>query len=68
MFSGFLIRPSNILLNVTKILEGIFVINFDNEKFIVQRLADKILTIIPNNTIPMKVLLCLIHTRLYIHI
>lgn len=68
MFLGYLVRPSKTLLSVSQILESIFHENFDKEKCIVQRLADKMLTIIPKSCIPMEVLLCLVRTRLYIHL
>jgi len=68
MFVRYLVRPSKSLLSVTKILKSIFHVNFDKEKCIVQRLANKMLTIIPKYCIPLEVLLCIVRTRLYIHL
>lgn len=54
------------MLSIRKILESIF--NANKEKCIVQRLADKLQVMIPKSPIPLEVLLCLVRTRLYIHL
>ena len=70
LFLGYLTCPLKDLWNVSKVLETIFMQEFDNERFIVKKLT----TIVNQHVnekcimIPNEVIECLVRTRMYIRI
>lgn len=68
LFLGFLTCPSKDLLNVSKVLETIFMQEFDNERGIVKKLTTIVNQHVNEKCIPNEVIECLVRTRMYIRI
>jgi len=68
LFLGYLTRPSKDLQNVSKVLESIFIQEFDYEKGIVKKLTTLVNQQVKEKCIPNEVVECLVRTRMYIRI